>query len=70
MIIHVNTAARLLYPQMWKNEHCLNLEMLIEKIDEVAEMDTLSERMKEGNLQKIKAYWEPFYRWITFYYII
>lgn len=44
---------------MWKMEFCLNLEMLIGKLFEVVEMD-ISERMKDGNLHKIKTYWEPF----------
>lgn len=64
LIIHVNTIVRLLYAQMWKGENSQNIEKMIEKLYEMVEMDTLTERLKEGNLQKIEKCWNPFNKWL------
>lgn len=64
LVIHVNAAVRLSFAQLWKNEEVPKLEILIEKIYEVAEMDISSERMKDGNIGKISAHWKSFYEWL------
>lgn len=44
VLILVNTAARLLFAQMWKNVEMPKLEVLIGKIYEMVEMDMLTEK--------------------------
>lgn len=58
--------ARLVFGQMWKNVDVPSLDHLIEKVYEVMEMDILKQRKKEGNLEKTRTYWEPFYNWINY----
>lgn len=41
---------------MWKSADVPDLD----KVYETAEMDILTERWREGNLEKIKMYWKPF----------
>lgn len=56
--------ARWLYAQMWKCVDVPKEDTLKDKIYEVVEMDVLTGRMREGNLDKIQNYWKPFYVWI------
>lgn len=46
---------------MWKNKDIPDEDKLKDKIYEAAEMDVLSERLRDGNLEKISNYWKPRY---------
>lgn len=60
----LSTAARLLFGQKWKFKDVPNMDDLIDKIYKLAEMDILTERLGDGNIDKIENYWKPFYKWI------
>lgn len=42
----------------------LKVDELIWKTYEIAEIDILTERMRDVNVQKIEDLWKPFYRWV------
>ena len=63
LIIHIITAARILYEKYWKKAEILSLEELTEKILEVVEMDVLTEALNERSSQKGLKNWERFYSW-------
>lgn len=68
IIIHVTTAARIMYPQMWKNMETPTVEMLVQKIYEIVEMDVLTERIRNGEIDRIRNIWGLFYKWLDEYY--
>lgn len=49
---------------MGKKLEIPTVEMLIQKICEMVEIDTLTERMKNGNIDRIKNIWKVFYMWL------
>lgn len=58
-------AARIIdFPHMWKNIEILDNAKLIKKLFKIAEMNILTERLKEGNINKIEVAWKPFYDWL------
>ena len=52
LVIYIVTAARILYAKNWKKSVTPEQEELIEKIRKVAEMDILSEVLKDCPIQK------------------
>ena len=64
IVIYIVIAARILYAKNWKSPTVPKQEDLIEKIRETAEMDILSEVMKDCPLQKATERWDLFYKWI------
>lgn len=62
--MHFITAVRILYAQIWKSAVTADLDKLIDKHFDAAEMDILTEKMREGDLGKIEKCWKPFYDWI------
>ena len=63
LIIHVITAARILYGKYMKQTEIPSLEELTEKILEMAEIDVLTEALNEMSSQKGFKNWERFYSW-------
>ena len=63
IVVHIVTAARILYAKNWKSLTIPKQEDLIEKIQEIAEMDILSEVMKDYPLQKATERWDLFNKW-------
>ena len=61
---YIVTAARILYVKNWKSQMIMKQEGLIEKIRETAEMDILSEVLKDCPLQKATKRWDLFYKWL------
>ena len=64
LIVHIVTAARMLYAQMWKQDDIPSKVNLILKIYELIEMDVLTERLREGNVKRRIESWQPFYDWV------
>ena len=64
IVIYIVTAARILYAKNWKSPMVPKQEDLTEKIRETAEMDILSEVMKDCSLQKASERWDLFYKWL------
>lgn len=60
----VDTAARLIFGQQWKDQDTPKINELVNKIYEVAEMDLLTTGLGEGNSQEMESRWWPFYAWI------
>lgn len=54
VIIRINTAARLVYAQMWKNIEITTVDVLVWKIYEIVERDMLTERMRNSDIDRIK----------------
>lgn len=64
LLTQVVMAEKILYEQMWKKVEIPDNVRLIDKLYETAEIDLLTERLKEGNWNKIKIFWKPFYDWL------
>lgn len=54
--IIIHTVPRLVFAQMWKCADVPNLDKVIEKIYDMAEMD---------NIEKIGTFWKLFYDWVS-----
>ena len=63
IVVYIVTAARILYAKNWKSPMVPKQEDLIEKIWEIAEMDILSEVMKDCPIQKATERWDLFKKW-------
>lgn len=50
--------------QMWKREEISTVGMLKQTIYELVEMDMLTERLRQGNIDKIERIWKVFYTWL------
>lgn len=46
--------------KMWKNADVPTLDTLIDKVNDTSEMDILTERLREENLEKNENHWKPF----------
>lgn len=57
--------ARLLFGQWWKEQDIPKRNELINKIYEVAEMDFLTIRIGDGNIQKVGQSGDRFMQWIN-----
>ena len=62
-ILHVLTAARLIWAQVWKDENPPNDDMIIKKILESAEMDRVTKRLKGEEESRFYLNWNLFYNW-------
>ena len=63
IVMYIVTAARILYAKNWNSPTIPKQEDLIGKIREIAEMDILSEVMKDYPLQKATERWDLFNKW-------
>lgn len=63
-MLYVIIAARLVYARMWKNPEIPSVEMWIEKLYEIVEMDVLTERLRDGEMERIQKLWNPLYEWL------
>lgn len=57
-VLHTDAAARLFKAQTWKNAETPPENSMKDEIFETVKMDILSERLKEGNLDKISKRWK------------
>ena len=62
--IYIVTTARILYAKNWKSQVVPKQENLMEMIKETAEMNILSEVMKDCPLQKATKRWDLHYKWL------
>lgn len=64
LIIHIMTAARLAWAQMWKSDKAPADHMIIKKNLECAESDKLTHKLKEKEEGKFALIWNKFYTWL------
>lgn len=62
--IHIVTAARILFVKLWERMETPTKYELWEKIHEEAEMDILTETLRDKNMHTGKGTWKPSYKWI------
>lgn len=61
LVVHIISAAKLIHAQMCWNSRVKEFDRYMY---DIAEMDTLTERLREGNQCKIESYWKTFNDWI------
>uniref|UniRef100_A0A2D4LG50 Uncharacterized protein n=1 Tax=Micrurus spixii TaxID=129469 RepID=A0A2D4LG50_9SAUR len=64
LIIHVVTAAKIVFAQNWKNEKIPTEEDIIRKVLECAEMTRLTLAIKQKEQTGYYQIWECFYQWL------
>uniref|UniRef100_A0A2H6N7W3 Uncharacterized protein n=1 Tax=Micrurus carvalhoi TaxID=3147026 RepID=A0A2H6N7W3_9SAUR len=64
LIIHILTAARIIFVQNWKSEKIPIEEDVIRKILECAEMNRLTLAIKEKEQPEYYIIWALFYQWL------
>ena len=64
VVIYILIAARILYAKKWKKSEISKQEELIGKIWEAAEMDILSEVLKDCPIQNATERWDLLYKWL------
>uniref|UniRef100_A0A2D4PHI0 Reverse transcriptase zinc-binding domain-containing protein n=1 Tax=Micrurus surinamensis TaxID=129470 RepID=A0A2D4PHI0_MICSU len=65
LLLHITTAARIAFVQVWKTPNTPNEELIIHKITESAEMNMLTLRLKEKDDSKFFLIWNNWYKWLT-----
>ena len=64
LILHILTAARIIYAQYWKNEGTPTDQEIIKKILDCAEMDRLTLKIKAKEDTKYYQTWNLSYQWL------
>lgn len=64
LIIHITTAARLIYAQYWKEKGLPPEEHIIRKVFECAEMSKLTYEINEDENSDYYTVWEGWYKWM------
>ena len=62
-LMYILTAARLLWAQKWKTKEGPTIEELLKKLWDIAELDTLSEVLREQPRDYVKQNWKLIYSW-------
>ena len=62
-LLYIFTAARLFWAQKWKNEETPTMEELLKKVLDIAELDTLSEALREQPRDFVKQSWKLIHIW-------
>ena len=64
LIIHVTTAARILFAKYWKNEATPTIQEFIAKVLEMADINILTEVLKDKEIVEVRKKWESLYNWM------
>lgn len=64
LIIHILTAARLLFAQNWKSDQLPSKDKIVAKITECAEMDRLTLELQEKEESEYYLVWHQWYQWL------